>query len=148
MKIAIDFDGTLVDDKHPYDDLETPLRLLPGALDALQAMKRAGHVLIVWSGRANRSIREDWRLDPIKRTGMTPQGLEFWKKNQGLNEARYQQMQDFISAELGGLIDAVDDGRQGKPGADVFIDDRALNVDTGWGRIAAALGEGMQEGDY
>jgi predicted mannosyl-3-phosphoglycerate phosphatase (HAD superfamily) len=44
MDIAVDFDGTLVDQQ---------LQWLPGALEALQRMVKAGHKVIIHSCRAN-----------------------------------------------------------------------------------------------
>ena len=37
MIIAIDFDGTLVSQERDYDDVTSPLLMLPGALAALRA---------------------------------------------------------------------------------------------------------------
>jgi len=52
----------------------------------------------------------------------------------------------FCDQELAGVFDAVDDGMQGKPLADLFIDDRALSfgdgVDRiGWEHIAVLYGD-------
>lgn len=44
MKLAIDWDGTLVDAEGDW---------LPGALDALRWLKRAGHIVIIHSARAS-----------------------------------------------------------------------------------------------
>lgn len=125
MKIAVDFDGTLVDDGHAYDDLVTPLRLMPGAREALQRLREAGHVLVLVSGRANRALRVDWRLNPLWVSGAVPFRADAWAACRSLNEARYQQMLAFVDAELPGLFHAVDDGGQGKVSADVYFDDRA-----------------------
>jgi hypothetical protein len=141
MRIAIDFDGTLVDDTRPYNDVSSPLKLLPGARKALESFKRAGHTIVVNSARANRSLREDWTLNPLWREKIEPFNYDRWMANRELNEARYQQMREFCSDQLTGLVDVVDDGMQGKVSADVFIDDRAQNMRLGWTKLAELYGE-------
>ncbi len=146
MRIAIDFDGTLVEDTHAYDDLETPLRLKRGALEALRALHAAGHVLIVYSSRANRALWEDWRLNPLWRDGVLRFDPAAWERNRGLNRARYEQMVAFVGSELRGLVQCVDDGRQGKVMADLYIDDRAIAYGAGvramsWPKVAAQYGD-------
>lgn len=44
MKLALDWDGTLVDENQDW---------LPGALDALRWFQRGGHKIVVHSARAN-----------------------------------------------------------------------------------------------
>lgn len=142
MIIAIDFDGTIIDDTHQYDDLATPLKFLPGALRALHALRRAGHTLILYSGRANRALREDWRLNPLWLSHAVPFDVDRWARNLPLNRARYKQMVDFVETELPGVFSAIDDGHQGKVSADLYIDDRALKYGpNNWGAIAEAYGE-------
>jgi hypothetical protein len=145
MRIAIDFDGTLVDDDHDYD-LKTPLKLKRGALKALQALHAAGHVLILYSSRANRALWEDWRLNPLWANGVLRFDPVAWERNRGLNRARYEQMVTFVGAELRGLFAAVDDGRQGKVMADMYIDDRAVTYGMGtramsWSALAQQYGD-------
>lgn len=152
MRIALDFDGTLVEDDHAYDDLKTPLRLKPGARDALRALKAAGHVLLLHSARSNRALWEDWQLNPLWRDGLVRFDVTFWERNKELNLARYSQMVTFVERELDGLIDAIDDGRQGKPMVDLFIDDRAIAYGNGakclgWSAIAERFGDRPEEGD-
>lgn len=146
MKIAIDFDGTLVDDDHAYDDLDTPLRLKPGAKEALVALRAAKHILILWSGRANRALREDWRLNPLWRHGIVGFDPEKWEARKAVNVARHQQMLDFVDAELPDLFHYIDDGMQGKVSADLFLDDRALRMISGptsrsWEQVAKLWGK-------
>ena len=132
MIFGIDFDGTLVDDKRRrFADTTTPLRLMPGARDALVALKHAGHKIIVISGRANRALREDPMLDPLVRAGARRVDRKEWEKARPIHEARYRQMLEFIEREVGHLVDAVDDGTQGKPIVDVWIDDKALRFGGG-----------------
>lgn len=152
MRIAIDFDGTLVEDDHAYDDLDSPLRLKPGARDALEKLKAAGHVIMLHSARANRALWEDWRLNPFWREGLVRFDELTWERNKELNLARYAQMVQFAVNELSGLIDIVDDGLQGKPMVDLFIDDRAVSYGTGakhlgWAAIAERYGDRPEEGE-
>lgn len=149
--LAIDFDGTIVRQDRPYDDLETPLELIVDddgvtSKDALMSLKEAGHVLLLYSARSNRSLRINPRLDPLVRAGVRKINMEKWQKSQQLHIARYQQMLDFVAVELPGIFDAIDDGKAGKPvGIDFFIDDRVLRIGTGglsvsWRDIMLAYG--------
>lgn len=136
LVIAVDFDGTVVLDR------PGKLVLRPGAKEGLQALKRAGHVLLLWSARSNRALREDWRLNPLWLTGVLPLRVGAWERERPTHEASYQAMLAFVQTELEGLFDAVDDGVQGKPLCDLFIDDKTLAGHTGvdWSRIAGQLG--------
>ncbi|MFM2153885.1 MAG: hypothetical protein RL199_2320 [Pseudomonadota bacterium] len=146
MIICIDFDSTLVDEwGRKFADVTTPLKLMGGARKALQAMKAAGHVVLVSSARANRALRIDPELDPLVRSGVVKLDRAAWEAEQPLHEARCQQMVQFCATTLKGLVDAVDDGGQGKPVADVYIDDRALRFGGGvdghnWFDIARQFG--------
>lgn len=142
MQIVVDFDGTIVNDDHDYDDLVTPLTLKYGAREALHALQRAGHTLILCSGRANKAIRIDWRLNPLWRDELVPFDVERWERNRALNQARYEQMLAFVRTTLPEIFSYVDDGEQGKVSGDIFIDDRALRFGpVGWPEIAMSYGE-------
>jgi hypothetical protein len=143
MFIAVDFDGTVVEQHgRAYDDVTTPLRLLPGARDGLQALKRAGHVLSLWSGRASPALLDDPMLDSLMRAGVRRISSTTWPEQQRINRARHKQMLDFVRRELPGVFDAIDDGRSGKPSVDLFIDDKCLRygASNSWRQIAASLG--------
>ena len=147
MIIAIDFDGTVVEQEGRYDDLEKPLRLKPNALKALRQLKAAGHVLLLYSARANLALTgDDPSVDPLHRAGVISRNQT--AKNKRLNVARYQQMVAFCEAELPAIFDAIDDGRQGKPNANLFIDDKAVTfgpLGMNWRQIAAIYGEVKDE---
>ena len=146
MIVAVDLDSTLVDEwGRKFSDTTSPLKLMGGARKALQAMKAAGHVVLLYSARANRALRVDPELDPLVRAGVVRLDRKAWEAEQPLHEARYQQMVQFAATQLKGLVDAVDDGAQGKPVADLFIDDRALRFGGGvdghsWFDIARQFG--------
>jgi beta-phosphoglucomutase-like phosphatase (HAD superfamily) len=142
--LAIDFDGTLVEPV-AFADVTTPLRLIPGAREALQSIKRAGHVVIVYSARANRALRVSPQLDPLVRLGLRQVNDAAWLAARPLHQARFDAMLRFCDRELRGLVDVVDDGEQGKPIADVYLDDRALRYGHGhdgnlWSDIALHYG--------
>lgn len=143
MIIAIDFDGTVVSDKRAYDDLDSPLEFMPGAKEALYALKDAGHTLLLYSARANKALTgEDPSVDPLHRAGV--RNRKQTPENQALNVARYEQMVRFCEEELPGIFDAIDDGVQGKPSAHIYIDDKAVMygpLGWNWRQIAEIYGE-------
>jgi hypothetical protein len=140
MIVAVDFDGTIVSADHPYGDLKTPLKLLPGAKQALTKLKRRGYVLLLYSARANRAIREDPQLDPLIRAGVRTTTWHKFELLQALSKARYEQMLSFVAEELPGLFSAIDDGVQGKPEADLFIDDKIVGGFPGWVAVMKRMG--------
>jgi hypothetical protein len=142
MIIAIDWDGTVVMQDLPYADTTTPPTFVPGAVEGLMALKRAGHKLVLYSARANRSLREDPYLDPLVRAGIRIVDEEAWLTDRVLHQARYDAMVAFVSAALSGVFDVIDDGEQGKPNVDLFIDDRmALALGVNWSMIASVYGD-------
>jgi hypothetical protein len=142
--IAVDFDGTIVSQAHPYADLETPLTFLPGAMEGLYALKAAGHKLVLWSGRSRLSIRRnDPTLDPLVLGGVKRNRPD---KDAAINEARFQQMLRFVAEELPGVFDYIYQGGEiDKPGVDMFIDNIAVRLGGGqgvsWKQIAHMYGE-------
>lgn len=152
MILAIDFDGTLVRQDRPYDDLESPLVFMPDAELVVPALKAAGHVLLQWSARASRALLFDPMLNPLVRAGVVPLDIAAWKKSQPLNLARHRQMLDFLATRCPGWFDAIDDGAGGKPLVDVFIDDKALRLGrgrgaTGWWAIGEMYGAEFEAND-
>ena len=142
--IAVDFDETIALHYDSADPL-SPLQLLPGVYEGLSSLKRAGHKLLLFSGRANRGNREDPYLNPLIRNGSLTLDLDKWTANQPMYQARYEQMVEFVEKLLPGIFDGIDDGRQGKPTVDLFIDDRASrfkvkNPEKSWRKIAKRYG--------
>lgn len=125
MRIAVDFDGTVV--AHGPYDLSPPV-LRPGARRALWRLRAAGHELLLFSARANRGLRFGPQWDPVTRAGYR-RLPDAWapRAECAMAEARFRQMVDFVDLELPGVFHAVDDGMQGKPVVDLFIDDKAYS---------------------
>ena len=146
MLVCVDFDGTIVRQDRPYEDTTTPLAFLPGAREGLLALKRAGHTLILWSARTNRALLYTPDHDPLVRAGVRKPNLARWEKERPIHWARYFQMRAFVETQLPGVFAVIDDGIQGKPGVDLFIDDRALRYGfghdaVGWQGIALLYGQ-------
>jgi hypothetical protein len=122
--IAVDFDGTIVSDDQPFEDVKTPLRFMPGARQGLLRLRAAGHTLILFSARANAWMFRNPEMDPLVQAKVRKLDQVRWEKNRPLHLARYEQMLTFIKRELPGVFALVWE-HQGKPPADVFIDDRS-----------------------
>lgn len=145
MLICVDFDGTIVRADRQFADVTSPLAFLPGAKEGLLSLKRAGHTLVLWSARTNRALLYTPEWDPLVRAGVRRVSLSRWRKERPLHWARYRQMQDFVNKHLRGVFAVIDDGLQGKPLADLFIDDRALRYgssqnDVGWSDLTSRYG--------
>jgi len=141
MIIAVDFDGTLVQNTSGGN-----LLIMPGARAGLASLRAAGHVLLVYSARANRAQREDPQLDPLVRVGVRKPASGDLQASQAHAQARYLEMVEFVAREFPGVFAAVDDGAQGKPLVDLFIDDLAIRFGhgataLGWRAIASIWGE-------
>jgi hypothetical protein len=143
LYIAIDFDNTVVVERgRAYDDVTTPLAFLPGAKPALESLKRAGHKLLLWSGRSSPALIKDPKLDPLVKAGVKPENRDEWEKRRHIHIARHQQMLAFVTVQLPGIFDAIDDGHGGKPLVHIFIDDKALRmVPGGWRDVATTYGD-------
>lgn len=140
MYICIDFDGVVVRTDRPFSDTTTPLQFLPGAKEGLTALKKAGHTLVLFSARSNRGLLYTPEWDPLVRAGVRRPHAAAWEAGRAVHWARYRQMLDFCDTHLPGVFAVIDDGLQGKPLADLFIDDRALSMESGWPHIAMLYG--------
>ena len=142
MKIAIDFDGTIVEQDKPYDQTDGLFHFTPGAKAALLRLKAAGHLLLLWSARASLHHRFDVTLDPLFTA--QPWAPKDPVKFYAANQARFDEMIAFVARELPGVFAGVDDGTCGKPTVDAFIDDRALRLGgsgLSWAEIAELHGD-------
>ena len=107
MKIAVDFDGTIVTHEYPAIGEE-----LPFATETLRMLARDGHQLILWSVREGRLLQEavDWCKE---------RGVEFWAVNRDYPEEKVENNNPFSR----------------KLKADLFIDDRNVGGLLEWGQI-------------
>lgn len=107
--LAIDFDGTIVEDKYPK--IGEPRTF---AFETLRMLQQEGFRLILWTYRSGESLQEavDFCME---------NGIEFYAVNKNFPE-------EVFDAET-----------PRKLAADVFIDDRNVGGFLGWGKIYQML---------
>ena len=111
MRIAVDFDGTIVEHKYPYRGKEIPF-----AFDTLKRLQEENHRLILWTVREGRLLEEAIEYCRQK-------GLEFYAINQDEPD-NVPVKSNRISRKLK---------------VDVFIDDRNIGGLPDWGMIYEML---------
>ena len=114
-KIAVDFDGTVVDDAYP--SIGKPKIF---AFETLKKLQSEGYRLILWTYRHGQSLQE---------------AIEFCKKN-GI------EFYSVNSSFEGEVFDSETQSR--KIDADLFIDDRNLGGFPGWGEIYKIINEEIE----
>lgn len=119
MTIAVDFDGTIVEDRYPQIGKE-----LPFAVATLKQLMNDGHHLILWT------VRKGERLDEAVKW-CEDRGVRFFAVNK-----------DFDDDEL----DQLHHSRKIK--ADLFIDDRSVTGLPDWGVIYQLISQKMTFEDY
>lgn len=105
MRIAVDFDGTIVDHKYPIIGDEKLF-----AFQTLRQLQKIGHQLILWTYRAGDELQE--AVDYCRQNG-----IEFYAINKNYPE-------EIFDASISRKIDA-----------DVYIDDRNVGGFLGWSKI-------------
>jgi len=110
LKIAVDFDGTIVEHKYPEIGKEILF-----AFDTLRALQKKKHMLILWTYRAG--VELDEAVDYCKRNG-----VEFYAVNKSYPE---EEFDEYLMSR--------------KIDADVFIDDRNIGGLLGWGEVYQLL---------
>ncbi|MCF8373181.1 MAG: hypothetical protein K9H64_16295 [Bacteroidales bacterium] len=105
MKIAVDFDGTVVEHKYPAIGEEMLF-----AFETLKQLQKQGHQLILWTFRAGNSLEEAVKY-------CRDNGIEFYAVNKSYPEEVFD---DTISRKID---------------ADLFIDDRNVGGFLGWSKI-------------
>jgi len=110
MKIAIDFDGTIVE--HKYPQIGKPILF---AFETLKELQKRGHKLILWTFRAGKELQE--AVDFCKKNG-----IEFYAVNKSYPEEKFNP--DRISRKID---------------AELFIDDRNLEGFPGWADVLKIL---------
>lgn len=114
-KLAIDFDGTVVDDAYPGIG-KTKIF----AFETLKKLQSEGYRLILWTYRHGKSLDE--AVEFCKKNG-----VEFYAVNSSF------EGEIFDHAEASRKIDA-----------DLFIDDRNLGGFPGWGEIYNIITERIE----
>jgi hydroxymethylpyrimidine pyrophosphatase-like HAD family hydrolase len=107
--IAIDFDGTIVEDGYP--GIGKP-RIF--AFETLKKLQENGHRLILWTYRSGKTLDEAVSF-------CKENGIEFYAVNKSFTEEQF------------------DDTKSRKIYADLFIDDRNIGGVLGWGEIYQML---------
>ncbi|GGG41342.1 BT0820 family HAD-type phosphatase [Bizionia arctica] len=107
--LAIDFDGTIVDDAYPK--IGRPKLF---AFETLKRLQQDGHRLILWTYRSDVRLQEavDFCQD---------NGLNFYAVNRSFPEEEF------------------DSSKSRKIHADLFIDDRNIGGFIGWGEVYQIL---------
>lgn len=114
--IAIDFDGTIVEDRYP--EIGKPIIF---AFETMKKLQEDGHRLILWTYRTGKALEEAVSF-------CKDNGIEFHGVNNNYIEEEY-------SPEIPRKIKA-----------DIFIDDRNIGGFLGWGKIYQILsGEVLSE---
>ncbi|MFP4023894.1 MAG: BT0820 family HAD-type phosphatase [Thiohalospira sp.] len=117
MKIAIDFDGTIVD--HEYPEIGKPKLF---AFETLKALQDKGVLLILWTFRAGKELEE---------------AVEFCKKN-GV---------EFYAVNKNYPEEIFDDSISRKIYADIYIDDKNLGGFPGWSAVWQMLNPELFDDD-
>jgi hydroxymethylpyrimidine pyrophosphatase-like HAD family hydrolase len=105
MVIAVDFDGTIVEHRYPSIGNEKPF-----AINALKAIQKARHRVILWTFRSGKELEEALEF-------CSKRGLEFYAVNKNYPEEEY------------------DGSYSRKICADIYIDDRNVGGLPEWGQI-------------
>ena len=109
LTIAVDFDGTIVEDEYPQ--IGRPIIF---AFDTLKKLQDNGHRLILWTYRKGRALEEAVKF-------CEENGIVFYAVNKSFPE------------------DEFDISYSRKINADVFIDDRNIGGLKSWGEIYQQL---------
>ena len=106
LKIAVDFDGTIVEHRYPEIGKEILF-----AFDTLKALQKQGHQLILWTYRSGKELDE--AVEYCRQNG-----LEFYAVNKSYPEEEFDEY--YASRKIE---------------ADLFIDDRNIGGLVSWGEI-------------
>lgn len=109
LTIAIDFDGTIVEDKYPGIG-----KALIFAFETIKMLQKDGHRLILWTYRHGKEL--DAAVEFCSNNG-----IEFYAVNKSYPEEQ------------------LNENTRRKLNADVFIDDRNVGGFLGWGEIYQLL---------
>jgi len=110
MKIAVDFDGTIVENDYPRIG-----KTMLFAFETLKALQNNEHQLILWTYREGKTLKK--AVDFCK-----AQGIVFYAVNHSYpgEEQEFKHFYDKISRKID---------------ADIFIDDRNIGGFMGWSKV-------------
>lgn len=111
MRIAIDFDGTIVENECPFIGKEMLF-----AFETMKELQKQGNQLILWTYRSGNELRQ--AVDFCK-----SKGIEFYAINKNYPE------------------EVIDNSSIRKLDADIFIDDKNFGGFPGWPKIWEALNQ-------
>ena len=116
MIIAIDFDGTIVENRYPEIGAERPF-----AVETLKLLQQDRHRLVLWTCREGRLLDDalEWCRE---------RGVEFYAANRDYPEETTDNNPHFTR----------------KLKADMFIDDRNIGGLPDWGTIYRMVSRGKQ----
>jgi len=103
MRIAVDFDGTIVEHKYPEIGKEKLF-----AIETLKELQKQGHQIILWTNRHGKALDE--AVEYCRK-----RGLEFYAINKNYPEEIFDE--NLVSRKIY---------------ADIYIDDRNLLGFPGW----------------
>ena len=103
--IAIDFDGTVVEDEYPK--IGKPMVF---AFETLTKLQEDGHRLILWTYRSGKRLKEAVVF-------CKENGIEFYAVNESYEQEEFNE------------------GISRKINADIFVDDRNIGGFIGWGEV-------------
>ncbi len=106
LKIAVDFDGTIVEHKYPEIGKEILF-----AFETLRALQKQNHQLILWTYRSGKELEE--AVEYCRRNGVV-----FYAINASYPEEEFDEEYDSRKID-----------------ADLFIDDRNIGGLISWGEI-------------
>lgn len=112
MKIAVDFDGTIVEHKYPEIGEE-----LLFAVETIKELQRRQHLIVLWTFRSGKYLDEAVEF-------CRKRGLEFYAVNKNFPE------------------EAFDMNQSPKINADLYIDDRNLGGFPGWNVVLDMIKSG------
>lgn len=115
--LSIDFDGTIVE--HKFPKIGKPL---PGAIETLKELKKAGHQLILWTCREDQGHKIDKQY--------LREAVEFCKKEGVEFDAVNESLPDDFRPD--GVL-------KRKPFAHYYIDDAIIGGFPGWDEIRKCI---------
>jgi hypothetical protein len=105
IKIAVDFDGTIVEHEYPAIGKEVLFAFI-----TLRELQKRGALLILWTFRSGRELDEAVEYCRAK-------GIEFYAVNKNYPEEKWEEV------------------TPRKINADIFIDDKNVGGFPGWGEV-------------